>query len=89
MAFDLRDAIDTYLIEGVVNGAGRLAMRGGQVLRGLQTGRVQNYLSIAIIGLVILASYRLVGGTWEVMLAGAALFAFVGLGAYVFSRATK
>jgi NADH-quinone oxidoreductase subunit L len=89
MAFDLRDAIDTYLIEGVVNGAGRLAMRGGQALRGLQTGRVQNYLSIAIIGLVILASYRLVGGTWEIMLAGAALFGFVGLGAYVFSRASK
>jgi NADH:ubiquinone oxidoreductase subunit 5 (subunit L)/multisubunit Na+/H+ antiporter MnhA subunit len=89
MALDLRDAFDTYVIEGVVNGAGRTAMAAGQALRGIQTGRVQNYLTVAVIGLIVLGSYRLVGGSWEIMLAGLLIFGAVGVSAYVFSKANK
>jgi NADH-quinone oxidoreductase subunit L len=89
LAIDLRDVIDTLFIDGAVNGAGRLSMWGGQVLRGIQTGRAQNYLLVVALALIGLAGYRLVGGNWEMVLFAFFMFCLVSVGAYVFSRASK
>ncbi len=42
------------LDKGLVNGIGRLIQRGGQSLRYLQTGRLQNYLLFALLGIIII-----------------------------------
>src|SRR5262249_54370530 len=42
IALDLRDYFDTLVIEGLVNGSGKLSVLGGQLLRSIQTGRAQN-----------------------------------------------
>ena len=89
LAYDLRDVIDTIVIDGAVNGAGKLSMWGGQLLRGIQTGKAQNYLLVVGLAVIALAGYRVVGGSWELMLFGLFLFSLLSLGAYVFSRATK
>ena len=64
-------------------------MWGGQLLRGIQTGKAQNYLLVVGLAVIALAGYRVVGGSWELMLFGLFLFSLLSLGAYVFSRATK
>jgi NADH-quinone oxidoreductase subunit L len=45
---------DTYVIDGIVNGVGRVTSAVGQELRFIQTGRVQNYLVIVVISIVLL-----------------------------------
>jgi NADH-quinone oxidoreductase subunit L len=45
---------DTYVVDGIVNGVGRLTSAVGQELRYIQTGRVQNYLVIVVISVVLL-----------------------------------
>ncbi len=50
----LRDWFDNPIIDGAVNGAGRLATWLGQELRQTQTGRVQNYLLVVAITVVLL-----------------------------------
>ncbi|HEM62119.1 MAG TPA: NADH-quinone oxidoreductase subunit L [Chloroflexi bacterium] len=45
---------DTYVIDGIVNGVGRVTSAVGQELRYIQTGRVQNYLVIVVISVVLL-----------------------------------
>ena len=89
LAYDVRDVIDTIAIDGAVNGAGKLATGLGQVLRGIQTGKAQNYLLVVGLAVIALAGYRLVGGSWELMAFGLLLFSLLSLGAYVFSRASK
>jgi NADH-quinone oxidoreductase subunit L len=51
------DQIDQRVIDGIVNGSGISASTGGNVLRKLQTGRVQNYAAVflASVGLLGLA----------------------------------
>jgi len=88
LAYDLRDVVDTIVIDGAVNGAGKFSMWGGQLLRGIQTGKAQNYLLVVGLAVIALAGYRVVGGSWELMLFGLFLFSLLSLGAYVFSRAT-
>jgi NADH-quinone oxidoreductase subunit L len=89
LALDLRDVVDTIFIDGAVNGVGKLSMGAGQLLRGIQTGRAQNYLLVVGLAVIALAGYRVAGGSWELMLFGLFLFCLLSLGAYVFSRATK
>ncbi|HEX9044283.1 MAG TPA: NADH-quinone oxidoreductase subunit L [Candidatus Limnocylindrales bacterium] len=54
---------DVHVIDGVVNGIGRLATDIGGELRRIQTGRVQNYaLGIALGMLAVAASYLAIVG---------------------------
>ncbi|MCA1553735.1 MAG: hypothetical protein LC737_05090, partial [Chloroflexi bacterium] len=89
VALDLRDYFDTLVIEGLVNGAGKLSVRGGQLLRGIQTGHTQNYMLIVVLAVIALAGYRIMGGNVELMLFGALILALLAFGAFVFSRATR
>ncbi len=52
---------DAKVIDGAVNGAGWLGQRVGGLLRGVQTGRVQNYgLGMAAGMLLVLAAYLVI-----------------------------
>jgi NADH-quinone oxidoreductase subunit L len=54
---------DVHVVDGTVNGIGRLATDIGRELRRIQTGRVQNYaLGIAVGMLVVAASYLAIVG---------------------------
>ena len=50
----LRRAIDNPIIDGIVNGVGRVTSAVGEELRYIQTGRVQNYMVIVVISVVLL-----------------------------------
>jgi len=45
---------DVYVIDGIVNGLGRVTSAVGQELRYIQTGRVQNYMIIVVISVLLL-----------------------------------
>jgi NADH-quinone oxidoreductase subunit L len=45
---------DVYVIDGIVNGVGRVTSAIGQELRYIQTGRVQNYMIIVIVSVLLL-----------------------------------
>jgi NADH-quinone oxidoreductase subunit L len=52
---------DTTVVDGTVNGVGRLTVDAGRGLRRVQTGRVQNYALGIAIGLIVMAgSYLLI-----------------------------
>lgn len=46
--------IDIYLVDGLVNGLGRLTTLLGRIIRLIQTGYVQNYILLMIAGIIIL-----------------------------------
>jgi NADH-quinone oxidoreductase subunit L len=50
----LREGVDDPLVDGAVNGVGHLAAWAGQGLRQVQTGRVQNYLLVALVAVLML-----------------------------------
>lgn len=52
--------VDRVIIDGLVDLWGTLVNRGGDGLRQLQTGRVQNYLLVLSLGLVAMALWRLI-----------------------------
>lgn len=52
--------IDQGLIEGTVNGSGKLSSDSGQELRRLQTGKVQQYAALLFAGATILAGVFIV-----------------------------
>ena len=55
---------DRVVVDGTVNGIGRLTVDAGRGLRRVQTGRVQNYaLGIAIGLIVMIGSYLLIAAT--------------------------
>ncbi len=47
-------AIDTYLVDGAVNGLASLFLAGGRRMRHLQTGRINNYVLGVVVGIIIL-----------------------------------
>ena len=47
-------SFDTYVVDGLVNGIAYFSGFFGQVVRKLQTGRVQTYLGFVILGVLIL-----------------------------------
>ena len=52
---------DRVIVDGTVNGVGRLTVDAGRGLRRVQTGRVQNYALGIAIGLIVMAgSYLLI-----------------------------
>lgn len=55
--------IDTHVVDGAVNGVAKSAMKGGRLLRRLQTGIVSHYILAMAIGLfLVIAVYVLVEG---------------------------
>jgi len=54
---------DRVVVDGTVNGVGRLTVDAGRGLRRVQTGRVQNYALGIAVGLIVMAgSYLLIAG---------------------------
>ncbi len=51
----LNELFDTYVIDGLVNGIGKAADILGRELRLIQTGRVQNYLLLLLVSVLMLA----------------------------------
>jgi NADH-quinone oxidoreductase subunit L len=49
----LTSLTDRFGVDGIVNGAAWLAGRTGQLLRSVQNGRVQSYITAAVIGLLL------------------------------------
>ncbi len=49
------DTVDQGIIEGTVNGSGKLSSQGGQGLRKMQTGKVQQYAALLFAGATVLA----------------------------------
>jgi NADH-quinone oxidoreductase subunit L len=47
-------AIDTYLVDGAVNGVATLFLEGGRRVRQIQTGRINNYVLGVVVGIIIL-----------------------------------
>lgn len=45
---------DTYVVDGIVNGAGKLAIASGGVLRRLQTGQLQGYGLAIVVGILVI-----------------------------------
>jgi len=56
----LRRAIDSPLVDGAVNGVGRATGWMGEFMRATQTGKVQNYLLVAAVTVVLLLALFLV-----------------------------
>jgi hypothetical protein len=50
----LSGLLDLNVVDGIVNGVGEVAGAGGRWLRGIQTGRVQNYLLVALATVLML-----------------------------------
>ncbi|WP_080059030.1 NADH-quinone oxidoreductase subunit 5 family protein [Spirosoma aerolatum] len=46
-------AIDRLVIDGIVNGIAWAASLSGQLTRSIQNGRVQSYITVAVVGLVL------------------------------------
>jgi len=51
---ELYRLFDIHVVNGTVDLVGRVTKRGGQELRSIQTGRVQNYLVIALVTVLVL-----------------------------------
>ena len=56
----LRRTIDTPVVDGAVNGVGRATGWTGEFMRATQTGKVQNYLLVAAVTVVLLLALFLV-----------------------------
>jgi NADH-quinone oxidoreductase subunit L len=57
-------AIDLAIIDGAVNGTGRVVRAAGSGLRKLQTGQVQAYALCIVFGAVLLVAYYAVSGAF-------------------------
>ena len=55
---------DKYVVDGIVNGSAKLVYFSGRVLRRLQTGVVQNYTALLIIGAILLLIILRIWGVW-------------------------
>jgi NADH-quinone oxidoreductase subunit L len=49
--------IDKYIVDGIVDGIGKTTMYAGGGLRRIQTGNIQIYLSIVVVGLIAILLY--------------------------------
>ncbi len=58
------DAFDRYVIDGMVNGFAYLGARTGGVFRKAQTGNVQRYASLIVIGICLLLIFMLYVVPW-------------------------
>ncbi len=58
----LKKAVDNPIVDGAVNGVGRVTAAAGEFMRATQTGQVQNYLLVAAVTVVLLLFLFLVRG---------------------------
>jgi NADH-quinone oxidoreductase subunit L len=61
----LKKSIDNPIVDGAVNGIGRVTDRAGEFMRETQTGQVQNYLLVAAVT-VLLLLVLFIARTWDV-----------------------
>ena len=57
--FVLGGVIDSFMIDGLVNGAGLTVETGGQMSRRLETGNVQQYAFVYVLGVLAIVAYYL------------------------------
>jgi NADH-quinone oxidoreductase subunit L len=57
--FVLGRVVDSFMIDGLVNGAGLTAETGGQLSRRLETGNVQQYAFVYVLGVLAIIAYYL------------------------------
>jgi NADH-quinone oxidoreductase subunit L len=57
--FVLGRVVDTFVIDGIVNGAGLSVQTGGQLGRRVETGNVQQYAFVYILGVLGIVAYYL------------------------------
>jgi NADH-quinone oxidoreductase subunit L len=60
----LRRAIDNPIVDGAVNGVGKVVSAAGEFMRATQTGRVQNYLLVAAVTVFLLVAVYIVRTNW-------------------------
>jgi NADH-quinone oxidoreductase subunit L len=58
----LKRFIDNPIVDGAVNGVGWVTTQAGEFMRATQTGKVQNYLLVAVVTVVLLLALFLVRG---------------------------
>jgi NADH-quinone oxidoreductase subunit L len=58
----LRRVIDSPIVDGAVNGVGKVTMAFGEFMRATQTGNVQNYLLVAAVTVLLLLALFLIRG---------------------------
>ena len=46
--------IDTVVVDGAINGVGRLAMACSQKIQNVQSGKIQHYAMIMLAGVIVL-----------------------------------
>src|SRR3989339_291367 len=56
----LQNLFDKVIVDGAVNGTGWIANKGGEILKQLQTGFIQNYILIAVSGLFVIVLLRII-----------------------------
>jgi NADH-quinone oxidoreductase subunit L len=57
--FVLGRVVDSFMIDGLVNGAGLTVETGGQLSRRLETGNVQQYAFVYVLGVLAIVAYYL------------------------------
>ena len=60
-AFDGVAWADSHLVDGAVNGTGRLVQGTAGEIRKLQSGNVRNYAAAVAVGVVLLLAWFVVG----------------------------
>jgi NADH-quinone oxidoreductase subunit L len=58
----LKSAVDNPIVDGAVNGLGKVTSASGEFMRSTQTGKVQNYLLVAAATILLLLALFLVRG---------------------------
>jgi NADH-quinone oxidoreductase subunit L len=56
----LKKAVDNPIVDGAVNGVGRVTTAAGEFMRATQTGKIQNYLLVAAVTVLLLLALFLV-----------------------------
>jgi NADH-quinone oxidoreductase subunit L len=57
--FVLGRVVDTFMIDGIVDGAGLSVQTGGQLSRRIETGNVQQYAFVYVLGVLAIVAYYL------------------------------
>jgi len=56
------DIFDRYLIDGAINGIAWLSKKSGEILRRGQTGYVQTYVGVILLGACLLILFLIIFG---------------------------
>lgn len=57
----LYKAVDKVLVDGIVNGTGRVSLLAGDILRSIQTGHTAFYILAMVLGVCFILGYFLIG----------------------------